>query len=190
MIGLTVFAAMTVLLIGYAIALHRGLQHARRRLTRAWSSLEFAWARRDGEIGKLLELCEQDCEGAREASERAHRARAALQEARHRHDISAVNEAEGTLRAALVDLYPIAARHPQLQADALLRALRFRMRAHERAIAAYRECYNEKAKALNARIEMLPDALIANLSRLTPAALLEFSAAPTADIDLGLAFGK
>ena len=190
MIGVSVFAAMTVLLAGYAGALYKALLRARLRLARAWSSLEFAWDRRDGEIARLLELCEQDNPPACEANERTERARSALHAARSQHDIAAVNEAEGALRSALLELYPIAARHPQLQADTLLRALRFRMRAHERAIAAYREGYNDAAKALNARIELLPDSLIAGLCHFAPTPLLEFSATPTADIDLGLAFSK
>ena len=118
------------------------------------------------------------------------RARDTLQAARAQHDIAAVNGAEDTLRAALVTLYPIAARHPDRQAETALRALRFRIRAHERAIAAYRTRYNEAAKNLNARIEMLPDSLIAGLCRFAPAPLLEDTAAPSTEVELGLAFSK
>ena len=190
MIGVTVFAAMAVLLIGYALMLYRGLLRARLQLTRAWSNLQFAWARRDGELARLVELCRQDGQCDSEVIERVLRARDALQAARAQHDVAAVNGTEDTLRAALVTLYPIAARHPDRQAETALRALRFRIRAHERAIAAYRTRYNEAAKNLNARIEMLPDSLIAGLCRFAPASLLEDTAAPAADVDLGLAFGK
>lgn len=194
MIGVTVFAAMTVLLTGYAAVLYRGLLRARRRLKRAWSNLEFAWARRDGDIAKLLELCRQDDPSDQEALERVVRARTALQAARAQGDVTAVNAAEGTLRAALTVVYPIAARQVHARGEMfemVLRALRFRIRAHERALANERERFNETAQALNARIETLPDTLIAGMCRLTPTALLEFNAVPATDIDLlGLAFSK
>lgn len=192
MIGVTVFTAMTILLAGYALALYRGLLRAERQLHRAWSHLEFAWARRDGEITRLIELCAPDLATHSETFERLKRAREALQRAREQQDVPAVNAAEDLLRSALAALYPIATRHVHVhpQGDALLRALRFRVRAHERAIAAHGERYNAAAEALNARIDLLPDALIAGLCHLAPAARVELSAAGGADSDLGLAYGK
>jgi LemA protein len=192
MIGVTVFSAMTVLLAGYALALYRGLLRAERQLRRAWSHLEFAWARRDGEITRLLELCAPDATAHSEVLERLQRARGALQLARDRRDAPAVNAAERELRSVLAALYPLAARnvHAHPQGDALLRALRFRVRAHERAIAAHAERYNAAAEALNARIDLLPDALIAAVCHLVPVARVDLNPAGGADGELSLAYGK
>ncbi|MDA8351196.1 MAG: LemA family protein [Pseudomonadota bacterium] len=190
MIDITVFATMALLLIGYAAVLYSGLRRARRRLARAWLHLDFAWDRRDGDLLKLLELCRQDdaCEG--ELIERALRAREALQDARHRRDVSAVNDTEEALRRTLTPVFPAAARQRHGHPEAVVRALRLRIQAHEQAIAAAHTRYNEAASALNSRIEMLPEMLIASLCGMTPVALLQCDAPAPADIDLGLAFSK
>ena len=190
MIDIIVFAFMAVLLVGYAAVLCNGLRRARQRVHRAWSHLEFAWARRDGELSKLLDLCAQDpqCDG--EMLERAAQARQALLGARRSHDVGAVNEAEDALRRALGPVYPAAARLRHEHTQAIVQALRFRIRAHEKAIVSYRSGYNEAARALNARLEMLPETLLAGVCGLKPIALLECTAAPDADTDLGLAFSK
>ncbi len=190
MIDITVFATMALLLVGYAAVLYSGLRRARRRLVRAWLHLDFAWDRRDGDLLKLLELCRQDgaCDG--ELIERVLRAREALQGARQRRDVSAVNDTEEALRRTLAPVYPAAARQRHGHAEAVVRALRFRIQAHEQAIAAAHTRYNEAASALNSRIEMLPETLIASLCGMTPVALLQCEATAQADIGLGLAFGK
>ena len=189
MIGVTVFAAMAVLLIAYALSLYRGLNRTRRSLARAWSNLEFSWARRDGDISRLLELCEHSAPAEPDTLERLVAARAALQTARSERDVAAVSAAEGALRSALSPVYAIAARNPHSYAESLLRALRFRIRAHERAICAHCERYNQAADALNARIDLLPDALIAGLCHCAPVSALDLGV-PGADIELNLAFSK
>lgn len=190
MIDIAVFAAMALLLIGYAAVLYSGLRRAQRRLTRAWCHLNFAWDRRDGDLVKLLELCREDgpCDG--ELIERVLRARQTLHDARQRHDVSAVNDTEDALRRTLAPMYPAAARQRKGHAEAVVRALRFRIQAHEQAIAAARTRYNQAASALNSRIEMLPETLIAGLCGVTPAALLQCETGAQADLGIGLAFSK
>ena len=189
MIGVIVFAAMAVLLVAYALTLYRGLKRARRSLARAWSNLEFSWARRDGDISRLLELCEHGAPAEPDTLERLIAARTALQTARSARNLAAVSAAESAVRSALSPVYAVAARNPHSYAESLLRALRFRIRAHERAICAHCERYNQAADALNARIDLLPDSLVAGLCHCTPAGALEMGA-PGADIELNLAFGK
>lgn len=192
MIDITLFAAMALLLIGYAAALYGSLRRAQRRLRRAWSHLDFAWARRDGDLGKLLDLCRQDGECDGELIERVLRAGTALQEARCRRDVAVVNDSEAALHRALVPVYPATSPPRHGPSEALIRALRYRIEAHEQAIASARTRYNEAAHALNARVEMLPEALIANLCGMTAVALLHGDAAqpPDLGLGLGLAFGK
>ncbi len=190
MIDIIVFAAMALLLVGYAAMLYGGLRRAQRRLTRAWSNLNFAWDRRDGDLVKLLELCRQEgpCDG--ELIERVLRARQALQDARQQRDVSAVNDAEEALRRTLGPVYPAASRQRLGHAEAVVRALRLRIQGHEQAIAAARTRYNHAANALNSRIEMLPETLIAGLCGVTPVTLLQCATVAQADIGLGLAFSK
>jgi LemA protein len=190
MIDITVFATMALLLVGYAAVLYSALRRARRRLARAWMHLDFAWDRRDGDLSKLLELCRQDGACDEEQLERVRRAREALQDARRRRDVSAINDTEEALHRALLPVYPLAAGQRDGNAEAVVRALRFRIQGHEQAIAAAHTRYNEAASSLNARIEMLPETLIASLCGMTPVALLQCDASAQVDIGLGLAFSK
>ena len=72
----------------------------------------------------------------------------------------------------------------------LFRNLAARISALETAIADRREIYNDAANAQNVRIETFPDSMVAGMFNFGPARLLKFDAAQTADVDVGLAFGK
>lgn len=191
MIGVTVFATMAVLLIGYAITLYGGLLRTRQRVKRAWSTLEAALARRDRELTRLLELFRAQACANTKTLGCVERARTALESALKGGDVASIGDAEYALRAALHALYVTATERPKSNETVLVRTLQFRIRALGSAIRAQQRRYNEAARAQNARIELLPDAFIADLCHFTRVPLIEFGATTaTSAIPLGVAFGK
>lgn len=190
MIGVTVFAAMAILLIGYALMLYGGLMRAEHRVRSAWSTLRDALARREVEFVQLLELyaaCPESTRGERQPIEAARRAVRAACDA---HDAVALGAAESALRAAVPSLYASITRDLGTRAEALLRALEFRIRALETAIWAHHETYNAAARAQNARLQMFPDALIGAACHFAPAPLIDFGTCRDGTVNLDLALAK
>ncbi len=190
MTGLIIFVLIVVLVIGYTATIYNGLVRTRNETKLAWSNIDVLLVQRHDELPKLVDVCKQYMQHERETLERVTQARSQVEAARHTGDVASVSAAEGVLRSGLANLYAVAERYPELKADTLFRNLAARISALETAIADRREIYNDAANAQNVRIETFPDAMIAGLCNFAPARLLKFDAAQTADVDVGLAFGK
>jgi LemA protein len=190
MIGMILFLLIVVLLIGYTVTIYNGLVRTRNEVKLAWSNIDVLLVQRHDELPKLIEVCKQYMQYEQGTLERVTQARSQVEAARSAGDVSSVSQAEGALRSGLANLYAVAERYPDLKADAAFRNLSSRISALETAIADRREIYNDAANAQNVRVETFPDAVIAGLFNFGPARLLKFEAAQTADVDVGLAFGK
>ncbi len=190
MTGLIIFVLIAVLLIGYIVTIYNGLVRTRNGVNLAWSNIDVLLVQRHDELPKLIEVCKQYMQYERDTLERVTQARSQVESARQSGDVTSVNAAEGALRSGLANLYAVAERYPDLKADAAFRNLAGRISALETAIADRREIYNDAANAQNVRIETFPDSIVAGMFDFAPARLLKFEAAQTADVDVGLAFGK
>jgi LemA protein len=190
MTGPIFFLLALILLIGYTVMIYNGLVRTRNAVKLAWSNIDVLLAQRHDELPKLIEVCKQYMQYERDTLERVTQARSEVETARQSGDVGSVNAAEGALRSGLANLYAVAERYPDLKADAAFRNLAGRISALETAIADRREIYNDAANAQNVRIETFPDAIVAGMFNFEPARLLKFDAAQTADVDVGMAFGK
>ena len=79
---------------------------------------------------------------------------------------------------------------PPKLANDLFRNLEVRISALETAIADRREVYNDAVNAQHVRLETFPDMLVGRLCQFRPAAMLEFEASETGDVDLKPVFGR
>jgi LemA protein len=190
MTGLIIFLLIGVLLIGYIITLYNGLVRTRNEVKLAWSNIDVLLVQRHDELPKLIDVCKQYMQYEQGTLERVTQARSQVETARQSGDVTSVNAAEGAMRTGLANLYAVAERYPELKADASFRNLSGRISALETAIADRREIYNDAANAQNVRIETFPDVIVAGMFNFGPAKLLKFDAAQTADVNVGLAFGK
>jgi LemA protein len=170
--------------------MYNGLVRLRNETKLAWSNIDVLLVQRHDELPKLIEVCKQYMQYERDTLERVTQARSQVETARQTGDVASVNAAEGAMRSGLANLYAVAERYPELKADAAFRNLAARISALETAIADRREIYNDAANAQNVRIETFPDAMIAGMFSFTTAKLLKFDASQTADVNVGLAFGK
>ena len=190
MIGMILFLLIVVIVIGYTVTIYNGLVRTRNEVKLAWSNIDVLLVQRHDELPKLIDVCKQYMQYEQGTLERVTQARSQVETARSSGDVASVSQAEGALRSGLANLYAVAERYPDLKADAAFRNLSSRISALETAIADRREIYNDAANAQNVRIETFPDAIIANMFNFGPARLLKFDAAQTADVNVGLAFGK
>jgi LemA protein len=187
---LIIFLLIVVLLIGYTVTIYNGLVRTRNEVKLSWSNIDVLLVQRHDELPKLIDVCKQYMQYERDTLERVTQARSQVETARQSGNVSSVNAAEGAMRSGLANLYAVAERYPELKADAGFRNLAGRISALETAIADRREIYNDAANAQNVRIETFPDTVIAGMFNFEPARLLKFDAAQTADVNVGLAFGK
>jgi LemA protein len=190
MTGFIILLLLVVLLIGYTISIYNGLVRTRNEVKLAWSNIDVLLAQRHDELPKLIDVCKRYMQHERETLERVTQARSQVDAARQSGDIGSVSAAEGVLRSGLANLYAVAERYPELKADTLFRNLAARISALETAIADRREIYNDAANTQNVRIETFPDTIVAGMFNFPSVRLLKFDAAQTADVDVGLAFGK
>jgi LemA protein len=86
-------------------------------------------------------------------------------------------------------LFALAESYPELRANESFRHLQQRISGLESGIADRRELYNESVNLNNVRVEQFPDVLLARAFGFREAALLQFSEAEKADLDLKPLFG-
>ena len=187
---LVVCGFVLIVLIGYAVTIYNGLVRVRNGVKLAWSNIDVLLVQRHDELPKLIAVCKGSMQHERETLESVARARTGVEVARTAGNVASVSVAEGALRSGLSSLYAVAERYPDLKANDLFRNLQSRISALETAIADRREIYNDAVNALNVRLETFPDSLVARPFAFRPAAMLQFSAAQTGDIDLKPAFGS
>lgn len=178
-----------VLLSAYFISLYNGLVRLKHGVTKAWSNIDVLLKQRHDELPKLVEVCRQHMQYEQTTLERIVSARAAVAQARERHDVVALGKAETGLRAGLGQLFALAENYPDLRASESFRHLQQRISGLENGIADRRELYNEAVNLNNVRIEQFPDVLLAKIFAFAAADLLEFSETEKTDVDLQKLFG-
>jgi LemA protein len=183
-------AFLTLIVCGYAIVIYNALIRVRNDVKLAWSNIDVLLVQRHDELPKLIEVCKGYMQHERGTLESLARARTGVEGARSAGNIASVSVAEGTLRTRLSSLFAVAERYPDLKANDLFRNLQVRITALETAIADRREVYNDAVNAQHIRLETFPDMLVGRVCRFSPAAMLEFSASETSDVDLKPVFGR
>jgi LemA protein len=185
MLVATVTAAVLLILVVYFIRIYNGFVFLRESVSRAWSNIDVLLTQRHDELPKLVEACKAYMRHERKTLVNVMRARAAVHTAQQHRDVAAVGLAESALRGDLGRLFALAEGYPELRASDLFHRLQQRISQLEEAIADRRELYNDSVNILNIRIDQFPDLLIARIFRFTRAALLEFSEASLAAVDVG-----
>lgn len=183
------FLVVFFLFLAYMVVLYNGLVRLKHGVSKAWANIDVLLRQRHEELPKLVEACKQYMQHERSTLEAVIQARNAVADARERHDVSALGAAESGLRSGLGRLFALAENYPELKANDSFQHLQQRITGLENAIADRRELYNEAVNLNNVRIEQFPDVLLARLFAFSPAALLQFTEAQKADVDLKSLFG-
>jgi len=189
--SLGVVAVLVILFLtaAYAVTLYNGLVRLKHGVGKAWANIDVLLRQRHEELPKLVETCRQYMQHERSTLEQVVSARNAVSSAREQGDVGALGQAETGLRAGLGRLFALAENYPQLKADESFRHLQQRISGLESGIADRRELYNEAVNLNNVRIEQFPDVILARLFGFKEAALLQFSEAEKADVNLKALFG-
>ena len=181
--GLIFLVVLLVILI-YGIFTYNRLVGLKHGVGKAWANIDVLLKQRHDELPKLVEACRQYMKFEQETLEKVMQARNQVFQARERHDIQALSEAEGVLRAGLGHLFAVAEAYPDLKTSETFLHLQSRITSLENTIADRREFYNESVNLNNVAIEQFPDVVIAKLTGFAPFRLLNFSTKETSDVNV------
>ncbi len=185
-----VFWAIIAITIAYVIAIYNGLVTLKHNVSKAWANIDVLLKQRHDELPKLVETCKQYMKFEQETLEKVMQARSSVASAQQRGDMSALGQAEGTLRLGLGSLFAVAEAYPDLKADETFQHLQARITGLENAIADRREFYNESVNVNNVRIEQFPDVIIARFFNFKPQILLEFTDEEKSDVNVAKLFNS
>lgn len=172
----------------YFVMTYNSLISVKNNVSKAWANIEVLLKQRHDEIPKLIDTCKQYMQHEQTTLEKVIQARANVSTAQQTHDVRALGNAEGGLRASLGNLFALAENYPDLKANENFLNLQSRISSLENAIADRREFYNESVNINNVRIEQFPDLIVAKLLSFPRFTLLNFSAAELADVDVAQRF--
>ncbi|HWQ40097.1 MAG TPA: LemA family protein [Burkholderiales bacterium] len=189
-VGTIVVLALVAAAAVWAILMYNNLVTLKHNVSKAWSNIDVLLKQRHDELPKLVETCKQYRQFEQETLQRVTEARARVQEARMKHDIAALGQAETALRAGLGSIFATVEAYPELRTAETFQHLLARISALENAIADRREFYNESVNINNVRIEQFPDSLVAALFRFGPFELLQFASAEKKDVDVKKLFAS
>ena len=185
--GLIVIVVLAVIVV-YFIMLYNSLVGVKASVAKAWANIDVLLKQRHDELPKLVDTCKQYMQHEQGTLEKVIQARAQVSAARESHDVAALGNAEGALRAGLGNLFALAESYPELKANEQFMHLQARISGLENAIADRREFYNESVNINNVRIAQFPDLLVAKLGNFPHYDMLRFASAELRDVDISKRF--
>ncbi len=188
--GLLVFFLVLALPAVFGVFVFNQLVALKHNVGKAWSNIDILLKQRHDELPKLVETCRQYMQFEQETLEKVMQARSRVASARESQNISALGQAEASLRLGLGNLFAVAEAYPELKTSETFQHLQVRISGLENAIADRREFYNDSVNVNNVRVEQFPDTVIARLFGFRQFSLLHFAAEETKDVDLNRLFGR
>ena len=160
---------MPILLIAFIIVcaflvlgvlVYNSLVALRNRSQEAFSDIDVQLKRRHDLVPNLVETVKGYAAHEREVFEKVTQARAQAMGAK---TMGERVKAENALSGALMGLYAVSERYPQLKASTNFLELQRELRDTEDKIQASRRFYNTNVRDLNTKIETFPSSVIASM---------------------------
>ncbi len=143
-----------------AIGIYNGLIVLRNRCENAWSQVDVQLRRRYDLIPNLVETVKGYAKHEREVFERVTQARTSAINAGTVKDQA---QAENMLSGALKTLFAVAENYPELKANQNFLLLQEELAGTEGKIAYARQFYNDTVMKFNAKQQVFPSNIIANM---------------------------
>lgn len=157
---LYILIGIGVLLAVYFIATYNGFVVLKTRIQEALSGIDVQLKRRADLIPNIVETVKGYAKHEKEVFENVTKARSALMKAESMHEKA---EADNMLTGALKSLFAVAEAYPQLRANENFQELQRQLEDTEDKIAYSRQFYNANVLDYNAKVDMFPSNIIANL---------------------------
>lgn len=170
MIAVTVIVVVILLAAFYAIGIYNRLVKLKNLVAEAWSGIDVQLKKRYDLIPNLVETVKGYAAHEKETFENVTRARTAAQQA---NTVEGHQAAENKLNDALMNLFAVAERYPDLKANANFLDLQDKLAGVEGDIEKARRYYNGNVRDQNTLIETFPSNVIANAFGFTKSAFFD-----------------
>ena len=166
-----VIALIIIVLVGlYIVATYNGLVVARQRVKEAWSTIDTQLKRRYDLIPNLVETVKGYAKHEQDTLEKVIQARNMAMNATQPE---AKGKAENALSGALKSIFALSESYPDLKANQNFLEVQQELADTESKIQASRQFYNTVVLTLNAKVEMFPSNILANLFHFQKEAFFE-----------------
>ena len=149
----------------YFVLTFNSLVSLRNEVRRAWANIDVLLKQRNDELLNLVSTVKGYMKHEQELLEGITRARVAMLSAQSLADKA---KADYELSSSLKSLFAVAENYPQLRATENFKQLQDRISGLENEIADRREFYNSCVANFNARIQSIPDIMVARLLAFKP----------------------
>lgn len=166
-----ILIGLAVLFVLYLVGTYNGLIVLKTRIQEALSGIDVQLKRRADLIPNLVETVKGYAKHEKGVFTEVTKARSALMNA---GSLQEKAEANNMLTGALKSLFAVAEAYPQLQASSNFQDLQRQLEDTEDKVAYSRQFYNSNVLDFNAKVQMFPTNLIANMFAFKP---FEFFAA-------------
>lgn len=164
MIVLGIFAAVTLLVFGWAVSAYNRFIRLRNMMAEAWSGIDVQLKRRVDLVPNLVETVKGYASHEKELFERVAESRAQSVSAGTVKEQAA---AENALTSSLRTLFAVAEAYPELKANTNFLDLQKSLTEIEDQVQMARRYYNGTVRENNVLVESFPSNLIARLSGFT-----------------------
>lgn len=156
-----------ILLIGsYFVGTYNRLQVMDETVTSNWAQVENQLKRRNDLIPNLVSTVKGYATHERGVFADIANARAKLAGSMKNNDVKGVSQNDRELTGALSRLLLVVERYPDLKANQNFIGLQDELAGTENRLSVARRDYNESVKALNAKIRVFPDAIVARIANI------------------------
>jgi LemA protein len=155
-----VLVGAVVLFVVYRVATYNGLVVLKTRIQEALSGIDVQLKRRADLIPNLVETVKGYAKHEKGVFTEVTKARSALMKA---GSLQEKAEANNMLTGALKSLFAVAEAYPQLRASENFQDLQRQLEDTEDKVAYSRQFYNSNVLDFNAKVQMFPSNIIANM---------------------------
>lgn len=162
-----------IIIIGigsYVISIYNDLITKRNQVKNSWSKIDVQLKRRNDLIPNLVEVVKGYAKHERDTYTQVSQARSSLINAK---SITDIQESNTQLSRSLANLYAIAERYPELQANTTFLKLQNQISDTEDKIAIYKERFNNFVLIYNNSCEQFPSNIVAQLFNFNTANFIE-----------------
>lgn len=170
-----ILLVIVIIAVLYVLFIYNRLVTLRMRISEALSQIDVQLKRRTDLIPNLVETVKGYAKHEKDVFENVTKARASLMQAETTKEKAAANN---FLSDTLKSLFAVAENYPNLKASQNFSELQEELSDTENKIAYSRQFYNSNVMEYNTKLQVFPDAMIANTFHFQPA---EFFAADDKD---------
>jgi len=174
----------------YLILIYNHLVFLKNNVSKNWANIDVLLKQRYAELPKLIDACKAYMTYEQNTLEKVVNARKSALSAMEAKDLTALKDAEATLKLGLSSLFALSENYPDLKANASFQQLQSRISELENSISDRRELYNNSVNINNTRIAQVPDVFIARIFRFTTFNLLVFSEEELKDVSVKTQFNS